>query len=991
MTCKFSFETTLLFFVILFSSIQLCSCANPSDSDSDSSDLPLVHTPVKAERPYWFFNATTGSYRYSVYEKGTSVSEDSCLWTEFDAAEESECPVYNTADDFLFLSDDFPAGPARITASGQIYVCALSTLSVTEGSVYAVLLEKKNGSSWNALETGTVTIDTTVPDVPAVSEDFSSVDSELCPVWEWTGPSDAVRFICGLYESGADTPADRTVVSAKTVSGSTSATASYQPPEDLDLTNTWTYILSVQSVDAAGNRSDAVEIKKLIVPAASYLVPAVSSGKASATASRTPSWTWSVSEKLPVSSYRYQLYNGESSALINDSLWISTSETSFTAGSDKPYSGGNAVSLDDGEWTLFVEAYYASIDTWSEAGSCTVTVSSDIPPDPVFDSETDTTVHTSEPVWSWTVADREDVVTGYTYTLTYTSTDTDPVSISGSVNDVSGTSRFSYTAEKSLPEGTAGLEVHTLNKDGILSENSASFTYVLDFTEPAVMSLSSDSTTFASVTEVSESGSDISYYPVAPVFTAAFSEVMDESSVRNALSLTAGTKQVEITVEVVSGSGGADFTIAPASCLPENTVCTLSLSTTAEDTAGNCITSGKSIVFTTGVSITNDSTFSSYIPDSNLRNVLLDSGTAYLHQVKSIVAVAGTYSENITDLTGISLCKSLETVNLTYKTSSSSDAVTGGSDLAECAALKDLTLTDCPYSINCSWIPSSVCTLDLSGSQLENGTTASVSLLTGLQSLKVSDCGLTDISFLSGLTNLTYLDLSGNSFTSTDALTKSDSLETLVVSDCGLTDVSFLTGLVKLTYLDLSKNGIKNLADFPNTAMANLVYLILSGNESLSSIKGLSFSSLPKLTTALFSGCGLSGTIDLSGCTFKGTETSFEDSDSTSFSFIDLSHNSISGIEKIPEDTSLQRIDVSKNGLSSVSWAESRTSLRYINISNNQNLADAGDIVTSLGSLCKIEEINLGGITFPSGSTVVNDLIAALNKLGLDGSSIVEN
>ena len=133
----------------------------------------------------------------------------------------------------------------------------------------------------------------------------------------------------------------------------------------------------------------------------------------------------------------------------------------------------------------------------------------------------------------------------------------------------------------------------------------------------------------------------------------------------------------------------------------------------------------------------------------------------------------------LTDMTGAIVCTNLVTLDVS------------GNRLTEVGAglnlLGDLT------------------SLDLSDNQLK---TVDVSLPGSLTSLSISGNQLSgDLSFLSGLTGLTYLDLSGNAITSVSSLPLSSSLKDLYLNNNQLTTLGDLVGLTNAR-VDVSRNDI---------------------------------------------------------------------------------------------------------------------------------------------------------------------------------------
>jgi internalin A len=122
---------------------------------------------------------------------------------------------------------------------------------------------------------------------------------------------------------------------------------------------------------------------------------------------------------------------------------------------------------------------------------------------------------------------------------------------------------------------------------------------------------------------------------------------------------------------------------------------------------------------------------------------------------------------------------------------------------------------------------SNLTTLDLDGNTIHSLTP--LQNLTGLVTLSLSDNLITDVSPLAGLTNLTYLDLSWNPVTNFAALSGLANLTTLYLAGDSFNNLSFLTNFSRLINLDLSFNGITDLT--PLGGLTNLTSLYLQQNR----------------------------------------------------------------------------------------------------------------------------------------------------------------
>ena len=175
--------------------------------------------------------------------------------------------------------------------------------------------------------------------------------------------------------------------------------------------------------------------------------------------------------------------------------------------------------------------------------------------------------------------------------------------------------------------------------------------------------------------------------------------------------------------------------------------------------------------------------------------------------------------------------------------------------------------------------------------------------LTNLTWLYLSFTSLTDVSPLSGLTNLTTLDLGGNSLTDVSPLSGLTNLTTLDLGGNSLTDVSPLSGLTNLTGLWLYDNSLADVS--PLSGLTNLAELGLSFT-SLTDVSPLS--GLTNLRVLLLSGNNLADVSPLSGL--------------TNLTELWLNDNSISDISPLVANTGLgsgDEVYLWRNPLSSTS------------------------------------------------------------------------
>ncbi|MHC4582028.1 MAG: leucine-rich repeat domain-containing protein, partial [Planctomycetota bacterium] len=132
---------------------------------------------------------------------------------------------------------------------------------------------------------------------------------------------------------------------------------------------------------------------------------------------------------------------------------------------------------------------------------------------------------------------------------------------------------------------------------------------------------------------------------------------------------------------------------------------------------------------------------------------------------------------------------------------------------------------------------------------------------------------ITDVSALSELTALTWLNLGDNQITDISALWDLNSVETLVLYGNQIVDISALSGMLRLRYLDLGRNQITDASAL--SALSSLAWLDLSNNRladfgALSGLIGLETLSLER--TGLADVDWLSGLQNLKSLSLGGNQ-----------------------------------------------------------------------------------------------------------------------
>ena len=1004
--------------------VALLVVACPSPTLQDFTDLPpvAVHSPETARRPYWFLSATGGTYRYVVYPAGSVPSEP--VWVEFDVMDPAQCPVYSDADTLIILGFE-PAGPARVVSPARVYFLPPDDFSPMNGTSWNVLVERQTSAGWERLLTRPVTVVQATPATPSLQTLQSAPAPDPRPSWTWTGPEVAVSYACFLYLAEGDSivgePVESALVSARLpTDGSAGTLGGFRPTAPLDPAIGWEYILTVYSVDAAGNRSTALSIPKLVIPALNDLKPVLAAEDngvglepnaqgAVVTVSPIPAWTWRGTDREL--KFRYQLREGTSTSLLDNTRWversIAESHRIFRAGTDVPWLGAAPSALGQGFWTLYVQAYFITLGDWADTGHLTIEVTGNPPPDPVFSAADGMRTKDTTPTWLWSVAAgtgaaEVERVTGYQYALEAgPRTPPDPEepapASSGVINPVVAGSVFSFTPGFELADGSVTLRVWTLDARGVRSRQSAQLMVVVDTSIPKLLAVNSLIDGQAIAIKAGDPAFPLELPPQLPVdvtFELVFSKAMNPETVEAAITLLQDTS-VPVPFLVNSDSSGLRYTIVPSDTLNQGRLFSLSIATSASDRAENALATGSTRSFSSGILAKTVS--SEVVPDPNLRGAFARSAAAYalahatnadlvyLHQLLSIENdSSGSASMAVSDLTGLQYCTSAHTLQLYHdKTGLSRIDLAGQSSLSLLPSLQSLTLEGY-LSLAISLLPDSLSNLNLAGSAVTDSS--ALQSLSKLLYLDLKNTDISDFSFLAlpagnpALKALLTLDLSGTTLGNTGKaqLAGLTALRYLNLATTGITgDLANLQNLIKLEHLDLSDNQLTSLAGL-GSSMSSLQSLAAKGNDldgSIGPILGLlsgleylylcenRFASLPDMSA--LTNLKVARFADQQSALLAGpvvVRGQFDDQDPLDAkSFLDLSGNGITALDFGTVTFLGEVLDLSGNALTSTTWAAKTLKLRELDLSGNSALGADAQLSANLQQIPNLNYLNLSG------------------------------
>lgn len=271
---------------------------------------------------------------------------------------------------------------------------------------------------------------------------------------------------------------------------------------------------------------------------------------------------------------------------------------------------------------------------------------------------------------------------------------------------------------------------------------------------------------------------------------------------------------------------------------------------------------------------------------------------------------------------------------------------------------------------------SSLTELDLTGCRFPAADLSIIGTLSKLQTLTLENCGLSTVSGLDTLTNLTELNLANNTIRKLAALGALTNLTELNLQHNAAVSLDALKNLTNLEKLDVSYNSLEKLA--PLASCSKLAWLDASNNklteldgvEKISSLTYLSVSSNDLKDVSILGKCE-----DLTELYIASNSiTSISDLSSlTKLDIFDFAYNEVAKLPKWPEGCALRIIDGSYNKLTGLSALKNMENLTHVYMDYNQISS-----IASLESCYKLMYISVYGYpvtgvnTLTEHSVIVN-------------------
>ena len=333
------------------------------------------------------------------------------------------------------------------------------------------------------------------------------------------------------------------------------------------------------------------------------------------------------------------------------------------------------------------------------------------------------------------------------------------------------------------------------------------------------------------------------------------------------------------------------------------------------------------------------------IPDRNLRAAIEKalgkaSGTTITPADMATLTRLDAPNANISNLTGLEYAINLSRLHLGEGWAPHWTNSNSISDISALSGLTNLTY------------------LNLQGNSIS--AISAVSGLTNLQFLYLYENNISDISSVANLTNLTELRLGKNNILDISWVANLTNLTELSFYSNSISDISPVASLINLQFLDLSSNPISDIS--PVAGLTNLTHLFLQSNRisDISAVAGLT-----NLTELLLPNNNIS---DISPVARL-----------TNLAGLTLRNNRISNISVLSGLINLTRLDLSSNSVSDLSPLSGLTNLTRLYLNNN-SISNISPLVSNTG-LETDDKVNVKGNSLNAVS--VNTHIPTLQSRGV--------
>ena len=282
-----------------------------------------------------------------------------------------------------------------------------------------------------------------------------------------------------------------------------------------------------------------------------------------------------------------------------------------------------------------------------------------------------------------------------------------------------------------------------------------------------------------------------------------------------------------------------------------------------------------------------------------------------------------------------------------------------------------------------------VTSLVLTGTRLRDEDLAQIAELTRMESLGVSDCGIRDISFVSGFTELTFLQISDNSVASLEPIAGMAHLKTLYIDNNPIEDLTPLYSLgalrtlsmkgipVTQSQLDALREALPNCSVYADKPAVEVHELTLGGRTFASDVTELKLGGLSIDDISVLRACPRLEKLDLRDNQITDLSPLVE---LPNLKWLSLWNNQVEDINPLLSLGEIEYLDVDDNRISDLSVLEYLPKLKELWLNGNPvrsfeplrglteleklGLADTGltdDDLDILMGFTNLKELNIKG------------------------------
>ncbi len=287
-------------------------------------------------------------------------------------------------------------------------------------------------------------------------------------------------------------------------------------------------------------------------------------------------------------------------------------------------------------------------------------------------------------------------------------------------------------------------------------------------------------------------------------------------------------------------------------------------------------------------------------------------------------------------------------------------------------------------------VDASVTSLVLTGTRLRDDDLYEIASLTRMESLGVSDCGLRDLSFLSGFTELTFLQISDNDVTSLLPITGMRHLKTLYIDNNPIEDLTPLYTLdalrtlsmkgipVTQAQLDALREALPNCSVYADKPAVQVHELTLGGRKFTSDVTELKLGGLGIDDISVLRACSTLEKLDMRDNQISALSPLVE---LPNLKWLSLWNNQVEDLNPLLSLSRLEYLDVEGNRISDFSVLEYLPDLKELWL--NGNPVKSFD---PLRGLTKLERLGLAGTGLTDDDLDILTPMAGLTELNIKGN-----